>query len=230
MARAMRCQADQEQPTRANRWATNAAQGSASPAALPALQLLIDPDAGRVLVRDRGETFGYQLEYRAGPGLRGGVGWVEYATDGRGAPVRAGVSAAEVMAVTRDAGRHEEVAALTEWAAAEFDRPDAKAQRQAARLLREVAAGRELERVSLRAIRFRIEQRLGADDSVALMCKRGGFIKQGRQRSLSWLERRAGLRPERWSDGRLRRARTASYPIFLRLVAAVGASPDEFGV
>ena len=86
------------------------------------------------------------------------------------------------------------------------------------------------ERVSLRAIRARIERRLGADESLAFMCKRGGFIKEGTQRSLSWLERRAGLRQERWSDGRLRRARTASYPTFLRLVAALEATPDEFGV
>jgi hypothetical protein len=136
----MRCQADQERSTEA-RSATTAAPGSASPAALPALQLLIDPGAGRVLVRDRGETFGYQLEYRAGSGLRGGVGWVEYGTAADGSRYRVGVSAAEVMAVARDAGRDEDVAQLTERVAAEFGRGgDSKVAAQVARLRAEVDA------------------------------------------------------------------------------------------
>ena len=232
MARAMRCQADQERRTETSRSASNAAQGSAPPAALPALQLLIDPDAGRVLVRDRGETFGYQLEYRTGSGLRSGVGWVEYGSAAGGARFRAGVSAAEVMAVARDAGRDERGGGADRVGGGRVRAParDSKPRRQAARLRREVAAGRELERVSLRAIRFRIEQRLDGGEPLAFMCERGGFVKaDGRSATMSWLERRAGLRaraagrtascagrapratrPSSGSSPRSRRARTSS--------------------
>jgi hypothetical protein len=81
------------------------------------LQVLIDHDSGRVLVRDRGEPIGYELRMRERFGRAWGLGWVELLLRDEGAVVETGVSAAEVMAVARDAGRALEVAELSRWAA-----------------------------------------------------------------------------------------------------------------
>ena len=66
--------------------------------------MLVDQEAGRVLVRDRGETVGYELRMRERFGRAWGLGWVEL-LDEEGAVVETGVSVAEVMAVAADADR-----------------------------------------------------------------------------------------------------------------------------
>lgn len=116
-------------------------------------EVLIDQDAGRVLVRDRGETFGYELRMRSLYGGRGsGLGWVELVLGIDGA-VSETVSAAEVMAIARDAGRDEEAAEISRRVASQFvESEDAAAKAMGDRLLQEVRDGNELERVSLRAL------------------------------------------------------------------------------
>src|SRR5215218_3652452 len=78
-----------------------------------ALQVFVDPDAGRVLVSDRGELVGYELRMRERFGRAWGLGWVELLLAEENGVVETGVSAAEVMAVARDAGRELEVAELS---------------------------------------------------------------------------------------------------------------------
>ena len=68
-----------------------------------ALRVLVDQDAGRVLLRDRGELVGYELRMRERFGRAWGLGWVELLLDEEGAVVETGVSVAEVMAVAADA-------------------------------------------------------------------------------------------------------------------------------
>jgi hypothetical protein len=212
-------------------------------AALEPPAVLVDQEAGRVLVRDRGETFGYQLELRPGNGRAGGVGWVEHARTDDGRLETTAVAAAEVMAIARDAGREQQVARATEFLARAFEaaaleaRRDGEgsgeraARRAAERLREEVAAGHAFERVSLRALQARLRERLVAGESWVQMSERAGFHRRGGQADTTWLQRRAGLRPaycghsQRW-----RRARTASYELFCQLVQAVDATPEELGV
>jgi hypothetical protein len=207
-----------------------AARLAAPPDEPPAL--LVDQEAGRVLVRDRGETIGYELRMRERFGRAWGLGWVELVLAADGSLTETGVSAAEVMAVARDGGRDGEVARLSRWAARSFvTSGDQVARRTGESLLAEVRAGLELERVSLRALQARLLGRLEAGETLVTMCERAGFVDRDGRVDTTWLQRRAGLLPERCSrSGKVRRARTASYEVFLRLVRAVDGTPEEFGV
>jgi hypothetical protein len=99
------------------------------------------------------------------------------------------------------------------------------------RLLDEVRSGFELERVSLRALQARMLERIEAGETLVTMCERAGFVDRDGRIDTTWLRRRAGLLPDRCSrSGKVRRARTASYEVFLRLVRAVDGTPEEFGV
>jgi hypothetical protein len=197
-----------------------------------ALQVLVDQDAGRVLVRDRGELVGYELRMRERFGRAWGLGWVELVLDEEGAVLETGVSVAEVMAVAADADRDREVAELSRWAARELiETGDPVADRMGRRLLDEVRSGFELERVSLRALQARMLERIEAGETLVTMCERAGFVDRDGRIDTTWLRRRAGLLPDRCSrSGKVRRARTASYEVFLRLVRAVDGTPEEFGV
>ena len=197
-----------------------------------ALQVFVDPDAGRVLVSDRGELVGYELRMRERFGRAWGLGWVELLLAEENGVVETGVSAAEVMAVARDAGRELEVAELSTWAARQLvESGDRVAARMGGRLLGEVRAGLELERVSLRAIQASMLDRIEAGETLVTMCERAGFVDRDGRIDTTWLQRRAGLLPDRCSrSGKVRRARTARYEVFLRLVRAVDGTPEEFGV
>jgi hypothetical protein len=202
----------------------------AAPGAEPPV-VLVDHDAGRVLLRDRGETVGYELRLRRG--RRGSaLGWVELVLAEEGSVVETAVSAAEVMAIASDAGREAEVAELSRRVALAFLRQDDPVcARVGDRLLAEVRDGRELERVSLRALQARMLERLAAGETLVTMCERAGFIDRDGRIDTTWLQRRAGLLPDRCSrTGKVRRARTAGYEVFLRLVRAVDGTPEEFGV
>jgi hypothetical protein len=210
--------------------------GGAAAGALPplddAFELRLDADAGRVLVRDAGETFGYELRFREKRGKDGGVGWAELTFDTDRALVEISVRTAEVMALAREAGVAEQVAGMTEWVAGYFEQADDYFARRLARRLRaEVEAGRARERIALRRVRALILDRLVRGESLVAMCERGGFTYRDGRPDTSWLLRRAGLRAERCSKtGKVRTARTASYEVFCQLVAAVDRSPHEFGV
>jgi hypothetical protein len=210
--------------------------GSAHAGALPplddAFELRLDPSAGRVLVRDAGETFGYELRFREKRGKDGGVGWSELSFDDEGALVEISVRTAEVMALAREAGAAAQVAGMTESVAEFFGRAeDFFARRLAGRLRAEVEAGRARERIALRRVRAAIVERLVRGEALVVMCERGGFTYRDGRPDTSWLLRRAGLRAERCSKtGKVRMARTARYDVFCQLVAAVDRSPHEFGV
>jgi hypothetical protein len=192
----------------------------------------LEREAGRVTLRDREQTVVYELSFRAGTGRAGGPGWLERELAPTGERASFAVTAAEVMALLRDTGREAEAAAMTCALAAFFERePDPACQRIAGRLRAEVAAGERRERVALNAIQGRIVGRLVAGESLSELCERGGFLQAGGNPDTSWLQRRAGLLPERCSKtGKRRLARTATYPVFCQLVRAVGADPHEFGV
>jgi hypothetical protein len=149
-----------------------------------------------------------------------------------GSVVQTAVSAADVMALARDVEREREVAELSRRVACAFLRQDDPvAARIGDRLLEEVRDGIELERVSLRALQARMLERIEAGETLVTMCERAGFIDRDGRVDTTWLQRRAGLLLERCSrTGRVRRARTASYEMFLRLVRAVDGTPEEFGV
>jgi hypothetical protein len=210
--------------------------GGALAGALPPLdepfELHLDPAAGRVLVRDAGETFGYELRFREKRGKDGGVGWSELSFDPDGRVVEVSVRTAEVMALAREAGAAEQVAAVTESVAAWFAQTDDYFTRRLTRRLRaEVEAGRARERIALRRVRAVILERLVKGEPLVVMCERGGFIYRDGRPDTSWLLRRGGLRAERCSKtGKVRTARTASYDVFCQLVAAVDHGPHEFGV
>jgi hypothetical protein len=195
-------------------------------------ELLVDQDAGRVLLRDRGELVGYELRMRERFGRAWGLGWVELLLAADSSVVVTGVSAAEVIAVARDAARELEVAEVSGWAAEQFVASgDRLAARMGRRVLRGVRDGLELERVSLRVLQGRVLERIAAGEPLAVMCERGGFVDRDGRVDTTWLQRRAGLLPDRCSrTGKIRRARTASYEVFLRLVRAVDGTPEEFGV
>lgn len=208
--------------------------GSAQRAVAPAdgpPEVLIDEDAGRVLLRDRGEQVGYELRLRRG--RRGSaLGWVELVLGEDGSVMQTAVSAADVIAVARDAGRDGDVADLSRRVACAFLRQDDRvAARLGDRLLAEVREGLELERVSLRALQARMLELIEAGETFVTMCERAGFIDRDGRVDTTWLQRRAGLLPDRCSrTGKVRRARTASYEMFLRLIRAVDGTPGEFGV
>jgi hypothetical protein len=234
---AMNARADSRQTRTARaRSAPRRVGGGVAAGALPplddAFELQLDPSAGRVLVRDAGETFGYELRFREKRGKDGGVGWSELAFDPDGRVVETSVRTAEVMALAREAGVAEQVAGMTEWAAGWFDQADDYFARRLARRLRaEVEAGRARERIAVRRVRTLILERLVRGEPLVVMCERGTFVYRDGRPDTSWLLRRAGLRPERCSKtGKIRTARTASYDVFCQLVAAVDRSPHEFGV
>ncbi len=207
--------------------------GSTHPEVLPPLDIQVDEAEGRVLVRDRGETFGYELWFRSRRGDLGGPGWMELAFDlETGEPIQTAVPTCEVMAVARETGCHERVAGLTESLAAWFEAPGHPAADRIARRLRaEVRTGQERERLSVRPVQARLLERMVAGESVSIMCERGGFVDAHGRGDTSWLMRRAGLTRVRCSrTGKVRVARTASYQVFCQLVAAADASPHEFEV
>ena len=110
--------------------------GSALAGALPPLDCFdvqLDQGELRVLVRDAGETFGYELRFRSGRGKDGGVGWSELSFDPRdGHVVETSVRTSEVMALAREAGLAEHPARMTEWVAGWFEQADCHPARRLA--------------------------------------------------------------------------------------------------
>lgn len=201
--------------------------------ALAPLTVRVDAQAARIEVRDRDQRFAYQLGHRGRScGRWGGPGWLEVTPDPEGGPTMFAVTAAKVMAVVRDAGRHEHPAALTEALALYLERTDGHgAERIVRRLREEIAAGDARERISVRALQARIVECLVAGETLVDLCERGGFLLPSGRADTSWIQRRAGLVPTRCSrSGKLRVARTASYEVFCRIVRALDAEPHEFGV
>ena len=142
----------------------------------------LDAPAGVVEVRDRGSDVRYEL------GLRGrqGAGWSERSQI-HGDAVELSVSAAEVIAVVREAGRDEEVAELTLALACTCT------PRVAGRLRREVRRGHELERVSVRPFQLLVLESLVAGEPISAMCERGRFLLADGRPDTSWFLRRVGL-------------------------------------
>jgi hypothetical protein len=214
----------------AGRSVTRLLHSGAEIPALAPLELTVDRDELRVLVCDP-DPVGYELWFRDGRGRSGGPGWVELCFADDGSVCRTAVKTSEVMAVARDAGRHEEVEAMTEGLAALLEQGGGRGIRLAERLRCEIEAGRNLERVSVRAVRTRILELLVEGETLTAMCERGGFRYEGGKPDSTWLCRRAGLVPERCSrTGKVRTRRTAGYEVFCQLVAAVDGRPHEFGV
>jgi hypothetical protein len=226
-----------EQPDGDGSAGPRAPRGSCDHWGLPPLErpfsVGVDTSELRVLVRDAGETLGYELRFRTGRGKDGGVGWSELSFDpSDGHVLETSVRTAEVMALAREAGLEERPARMTEWVAGWFERADcAPARRLADRLRSEVAAGRRGERIAVRRVQAAILERLVEGEELVVMAERGGFVYRDGRPDTSWLTRRAGLVPTVCSKtGKRRRARTASYEVFCQLVAAVDRSPHEFGV
>ena len=198
----------------------------------PAYDVAIDePRRGalRTVVRlfDRGTIVNYTLGAR-GSGGRWAFGFVEYAPDPAGGTVRTPVSAAEVMAVAREVGREDEVAAMVEEALPYVT------TRNARRLRAELADGRNLERVALPRIQAAILRLLAEGLTISELAERGGFLTEAARArgkcDTSWLQRRAGLSPHVCRTGKRRTARTADYHVFVMLVRAVGGDPVDYGV
>lgn len=212
--------------------ATDGERSSTGQAARPAYEVVIDeprPAAARTAVRllDRGATVTYRLGAR-GKGHRWAFGFTEYAVEVDGNTARTPVSAAEVMAIARVAGREHEVVEMVE-AALPYVTP-----RNARRLRAELDAGRNVDRVALPQIQAAILARLAEGLTLSELSERGGFSSaaaraRGRHET-SWLQRRAGLAPHVCRTGKRRTARTADYHVAVRLVRAVDGDPVDFGV
>ncbi len=142
------------------------------------------------------------------------------------------VSACEVMALASEVDLAEAVADMTLRLARLFEATDTAGGAAIAwRLRAEVRAGRAGERVALRRIQARILQALADGETLASLCRRGGFVDRRGRPDTSWLERRAGLLPQRCNKtGKWRRARTASPELVARLARGVGLAPAEVGV
>lgn len=188
----------------------------------------IDPERATVAVRDRRRRTVYALGMRP----TGGYGWMAaYEEPGGWVLQTWTLSAAEPMAMVRDLGGEEAVVRRTLQLAERLDRGPAPARRAARRLRREVAAGNDRELMAVRPIqaavlRRQVEQGLTLSD----LCHRGGFVGADGGVDVSWLERRAGLKPEVCSrTGRRRHRRVVEYGVFVRLVAAVDGEPIDFG-
>lgn len=195
------------------------------------LAVVVDEGAGRIEVSDRDQRFAFELHFRDGRGRFGGPGWLELSHGPDGVMTVFAVSAAEVMAVARDAGLEADAAALTCALALWFERAgDPSCDRLAGRLRAEVAAGHARERISVRGLQVMMIERLVAGETLLDMCERGGFMLATGAHDTSWLQRRAGLAPVRCSrTGKVRVARTASYPVFCQLLRAIDVEPHEFG-
>ncbi len=184
-------------------------------------EVAVDSDYAVVSVSDRGAEIRYELGAR---GVRGGAGWSEHShVHGDMFELRA--SAAEVMAVVREAERDEQVAQLT-LAAAERCRPHV-----GRRLVDEVRRGRELERVSVRPFQLLVLERLVAGEPISVMCERGRFLLADGRPDTSWFLRRIGLSVSVCSrTGRRRWARTLRYELGARYAVALEADPHELGI
>jgi hypothetical protein len=149
-----------------------------------------------VLVRDAGDTYGYELRFRTGRGKDGGVGWSELSFDPRdGRVVETSVRTAEVMALAREAGLAEQPARMTESVAGWFEQADChRARRLAARLRAEVAAGRRGERIAVRRVQAAIVERLARGEELVVLAERGGFVYRNGRPDTSWLTGAPGRR------------------------------------
>ena len=188
----------------------------------------IDPERATVAVRDRRRRTVYALGMRP----TGGYGWMAAYEEAHGWVCQTWkLRAAEPMAMVRELGGEGEVAALTLAAASLLERGRAPERAAAHRLRREVAAGHDQELMAVRAIqaavlRCQVERGLTLSD----LCHRGGFLGADGRAEVSWLERRAGLKPEACSrTARRRHRRVVDYRVFVRLVEAVGGAPVDFG-
>ena len=190
----------------------------------------LDTERGVLAVHDRDQETTYTL----GPKPGGGYGWIAAYGEPQGTVLQTWkLSAAEPMAVVRELGGEDEVAGLTLAAADRLSAAGGYGGRRAAGRLRgEVAAGRNLEVMAVRPVQAAVLRCLIEDGlSVSDLCRRGGFLNRFGDPDVSWLERRAGLKPEVCGrTGRRLRRRVVGYEIYARLVEAVGGDPIDFGV
>ena len=215
-------------------WPAEGAVADFEPPAPPEID--VDLDAGRITVAGWYETFRYELRFlERAEKQPSGCRWVERSPDPDGKQVEWEVSAAVVMAVLREAGREQDAARMTLSTAKWLESSGYHVGRDMGRRLRdEVESGRNMERLSLWPIQALLAERLAAGEALTDICHRGGFMQQRREGPKpdhSQLARRAGLRFEACSKtGKRRRARTARYDMFVRLLAALGVAPHEAGV
>lgn len=163
----------------------------------------------------------------------GGYGWMAAYEEPQGWVWQVWkLPASEPMALVRDLGAEDEVAELTLAAAGVLESGRARERAAAARLRAEVAAGWDMELMAVRKIqaavlRCQVEHGLTISD----LCHRGGFLSTAGEPDVSWLERRAGIKPEVCSrTGRRMHRRVVGYETYARLVEAVGGDPVDFGV
>ncbi len=190
----------------------------------------LDEERRVLAVRDR------QLRtlYVLGPKPRGGgFGWMAAYEEAHGWVWQLWkLPASEPMAVVRELGAEEAVAELVLAVAATLDGGRARERAAAGRLRAEVAGGRDMELMAVRklqaaVLRCQVEWGMTISD----LCNRGGFLSRSGDPDVSWLERRAGLKPELCSrTGRRRHRRVVAYETYVRLVEAVGGDPVDFGV
>ena len=190
----------------------------------------LDAERRVLWVRDRQLRTVYTLGRKP---RGGGYGWMAAYEESHGWVWQMWkLPASEPMAVVRELGGEEAVAGLTLAVAAALGRGRAPERTAATRLRGEVAAGRELELMAVRPIqaavlRCQVERGLTISD----LCHRGGFLGVAGDPDVSWLERRAGLKPEVCSrTGRRLHRRVVGYDVYARLVEAVGGDPVDFGV
>lgn len=198
------------------------ARALAAAADLP-LTVRVDRRDRRVTVLDRGERFSYSLGARGAAGF----GWTERARDAGGLPLSTPVGAFEVMAVVDAAGWAEGVALLTEAAL-----PSVANRESRRSLRRQVARGRKLEVVSVRAFQVALVRRVIAGEDLSGMCQRGGFMSATTGRAdTTWFKRRIGLEPNVCSrTGKRRFARVVAYDLAVRYAAALELDPHELGI
>ena len=191
-----------------------------------ALRVLVDQDAGRVLLRDRGELVGYELRMRERFGRAWGLGWSSL-LDEEGAVVenrRVGGRGDGRGRRRRPRARGGRAEPLGRPRADRVGRPGRRPHGQAAARR---GAGRLRARARLAAGAAGTDAGADRGGRDARHDVRAGRLRRPRRahrHDLAAAPRRPP--PDRCSrSGKVRRARTASYEVFLRLVRAWTGRP-----
>jgi hypothetical protein len=169
----------------------------------------------------------YSLHRHRGAGVRGGPGWVERAVSGELAGAVRRVSACEAYLMAERCGREGEVARATEALAARLSTLDPRrGHEQAARLRRELGAGRAGDRVALDALQQATLRAMARGTSLSLLAERAGMRLAGGRADVTGLERALGLAPSAAGTW----ARTLAYADGVSLARALDLDPVEAGV
>lgn len=200
-------------------------------AELPAADLAGVGESGNpVEVCAEETTLRYRLTLNRGSGAGGGAGWLEESIGGRGDGSRRRVSAAEAYAMAATVGAEAQVEAATERLIARLAAGGRAGAGQAARLRKELAAGRRGERVAAGPLRSRVAWAIEAGVSLSALARDAGLRTPSGAGDVAALQRRLGLEPHSQRSGRETWSQTVAYEEAVAIARAVGADPFEVGV